>query len=69
MLSDGEERQRGPQEVAIAPLVDRITKHSMLSFGGDYLRGDMEYLYRKAMEAPWGPVWYDIPLDVQGAKI
>lgn len=68
MMATTGERQKGPQEISIAPLVDGMTCYSMVCIGAFYLDSDMEWLVRRATEYPCGPVWYDIPLDIQGAK-
>ena len=63
-----DERQKGPQEVAITNIVRPITKASPIV---NQVKGGwkLEDLWRIANEHPRGPVWMDIPLDVQSASI
>jgi len=68
MMTNGEVRQKGPQEVPIAPLVSQITCYSLVSFDG-YIRSDLPFLLDKSLSHPKGPVWLDVPLDVQSAIV
>lgn len=62
-------RQMGIQEVDIVSLVTPITKYSVTILEPESIRYHLEkaaYLSRKGRP---GPVWIDIPLDVQGSMI
>jgi len=68
MEPQGTERQRGPQEVAITSIVRPITKHASVVGLSVKPKVSFEEAVAKALEHPRGPVWLDIPLDVQGAR-
>ena len=60
----------GPQEVAITKIVKPITKLSgIIVLGKREKKLSIKKAYRIANSGIRGPVWLDIPLDVQGAKI
>ena len=67
MMRKGE-RQRGPQEVAITKIVEPITKHAGV-FNLKKIGKPLPELIRMAKENQSGPVWLDVPLDVQSASI
>lgn len=68
MMNDGNERQKGPQEIGILEVVKPITKLSWTWFPycGLYC---LNTVIGEALSHPRGPVWLDIPLDVQGAEV
>ena len=63
------ERQRGPQEVDITGIVSKITKVAMTATNAYYAMSRIDLFTQVALNHPRGPVWLDIPLDVQGAEI
>jgi acetolactate synthase-1/2/3 large subunit len=62
-------RQLGPQEVDICSLVRPITKYAVTVREPSEIRSHLETAVRLAMAGRPGPVWIDIPLDVQAAMI
>lgn len=62
-------RQKGIQEVDIVPIVQSITKYAVLVREPDSIRYHLEKAAHLARSGRPGPVWLDIPLDVQAATI
>ena len=62
-------RQMGIQEVDIVSLVSPITKYAATVINADDIRYHLEKAYAAATEGRPGPVWLDIPLDMQGAMV
>lgn len=62
-------RQIGVQEFNILPIIDSITKYSALVDNPEDIKYHAEKSIYLAKEGRPGPVWLDIPLDVQGALI
>jgi acetolactate synthase-1/2/3 large subunit len=62
-------RQLGDQEVGIVEMVKRITKYAVLIDDPLKIRYHLERALHLALQGRPGPVWLDIPIDVQGAKI
>jgi acetolactate synthase-1/2/3 large subunit len=62
-------RQLGDQEVDIVRMVGGITKYAVLVSDPGYIRYHLERALHLATHDRPGPVWLDIPIDVQGAKI
>lgn len=69
MISDKGIRQMGPQEVNIIPMVESITKYAVSVLDPKKIRYHLEKAYHLATTGRKGPVWLDIPLDVQGATV
>lgn len=69
MLRDSPLRQKGVQEVDIIRMVQSITKFAVTVEKPEEIRAVMEEAYWLAREGRAGPVWIDVPLDVQGAPI
>ena len=69
MLRDAPLRQKGVQEVDIVLMVQGITKMAITIEKAEDIRAVMERAYHLAREGRAGPVWIDVPLDVQGAPI
>lgn len=69
MLNGAPLRQKGVQEVDIIRLVHSITKFAVTVERPEDIRRVMEEAYSRAREGRAGPVWIDVPLDVQGAPI
>lgn len=62
-------RTYGQQEANIIPLVKSITKYAVMLHKGSDIIHELEKAYYYAMEGRPGPVWIDIPLDLQSANI
>lgn len=62
-------RQRGVQEVDIVSMVAPITKAAILLEDPSLIRFEMERAIHLAQSGRPGPVWIDIPLDIQAAPI
>jgi acetolactate synthase I/II/III large subunit len=62
-------RQIGPQEVDIINLVKPITKYAATVMDAKDIKYHLDKAVYYAQEGRMGPVWLDIPLDVQGATI
>jgi acetolactate synthase-1/2/3 large subunit len=62
-------RQKGPQEVDIISMVKSITKYAVTVMDPADIRYHLEKAAALAMSGRKGPVWLDIPLDVQAAQI
>ncbi len=69
LVGDSGLRQRGPQEVDIVSLVGPITKYAVTVMEPREIRYHLERALHAAMSGRRGPVWIDIPLDVQAATI
>lgn len=59
----------GVQGYASAEVVQKITKCSKRSMWPGAARATLEEALTTALAAPQGPVWIDIPKDVQSAEI
>src|SRR5947208_1882804 len=62
-------RQRGVQEVDIVSMVEPITKDAVMVTDPTRIRYHLERALHLATTGRPGPVWLDIPLDVQAATI
>ena len=62
-------RQIGFQEIDFIPIVKSITKYSTTVENPEDIRCVMEAAWHEANTGRKGPVWIDIPLDVQSANI
>jgi len=62
-------RQLGVQEVDIVSIVKPITKYATVVLDPLNIRYELEKAYYLAMNGRPGPVWIDIPLDVQASPI
>jgi acetolactate synthase-1/2/3 large subunit len=69
MLRNAPLRQKGVQEVDIVKIVESITKYAVIVERPEDIRSVMEEAYHTAKEGRSGPVWIDVPLDVQGAHV
>lgn len=62
-------RTFGQQEADIIPIIKSITKYSaMLHKGSDIIK-ELDQAIHFALEGRPGPVWLDIPLDLQSANV
>ncbi len=62
-------RKYGIQEHDIIPTVQSITKYSYFLDDADYTRGILQNAVNFALSPRCGPVWIDIPADIQVANI
>ncbi len=62
-------RQLGDQELDIVPMVSHITKYAEMVIDPKSIRYHLEKALHLAVTGRPGPVWLDIPLNVQGAMI
>lgn len=62
-------RQIGSQEVNIVPMVKTVTKYAVQVLDPRKIRIYLEKAWHEAVTGRPGPVWLDIPLDVQAAML
>jgi acetolactate synthase-1/2/3 large subunit len=62
-------RQSGLQELPIVDLAKHVTKYAACVTEPNTIRYHLERAYYEATSGRRGPVWLDIPLDVQSAEI
>lgn len=62
-------RQLGFQEFNVVDSVASMTKYAAMMTDVRYVRYHLERAYYEATHGRKGPVWLDIPLDIQGAMI
>jgi acetolactate synthase I/II/III large subunit len=62
-------RQLGPQEVNIIPMVQPVTKWAKTIREPANIAADLDAAFAAATSGRPGPVWIDVPLDVQAAEI
>jgi acetolactate synthase-1/2/3 large subunit len=62
-------RQLGDQEVDIVGLVQGITKYAKVIDRPEQVRYCLERAWYEATSGSPGPVWLDVPVDVQSARI
>ena len=62
-------RQFGVQEADIIPIVESITKYAVMVNDPNDIAYHLQKAYHLATTGRPGPVWIDVPLDVQGAQI
>jgi len=62
-------RQLGDQEINIIDLVRPVTKYAEIVRRPEDIRWMLEKAIFTAMDGRRGPVWIDIPLDIQAAEI
>jgi acetolactate synthase-1/2/3 large subunit len=61
-------RQLGPQEINIEPMAKPVVKYFKTLMDPAMLRYELECAWWHATSGRPGPVWINIPLDVQGAN-
>ena len=69
MINDQGIRQQGMQELDIISVVKPITKYAALVDDPQMIRYHLERALYQATHGRKGPVWLDIPLDVQATMI
>lgn len=62
-------RQNGTQSLNLEPIMNSITKYFAAIMNPDDIRYHMERAYYEAMEGRKGPVWIDVPVDIQNKQI
>lgn len=62
-------RQRGTHEVNIVPIVKPVTKYAVTVMDARKIRYHLEKALYLAKNGRPGPVWLDIPLDIQQTQI
>ncbi len=62
-------RTYGSQEADIIPVVETVTKYAVMISEADSIVPEMEKAVNVANEGRKGPVWIDIPLDLQNARL
>jgi acetolactate synthase-1/2/3 large subunit len=62
-------RSLGSQEADIVSIVRSITKYAALVTDTSRIRYELERAWHEMMSGRKGPIWIDIPLDVQGAQV
>jgi len=62
-------RQFGVQEVNIIPIIESITKYGVMLNKPEDVKYELEKMVYIAKNGRPGPVWLDVPLDVQGYLI
>jgi acetolactate synthase-1/2/3 large subunit len=68
-IADRGVRTMGPQEVDIISIVQSITKYAVTVLEPESIRYHLEKAVYLATHGRRGPVWLDIPLDVQSSAI
>ena len=69
MIRDQGLRQQGMQELDIVSVVRPITKYAAVVMEPESIRYHMDRALYEAMHGRKGPVWLDIPLDVQASMV
>lgn len=62
-------RQLGVQECDIISMVSSITKYAVQVTNAAHIQGYLETAYRLSTTGRMGPVWLDIPLDIQNSYL
>jgi acetolactate synthase I/II/III large subunit len=62
-------RQKGPQEGNVVEVAKHVTKYAKVILEPEKIRYELELAYYQATTGRPGPVWLDIPLDVQDTMI
>ena len=69
LIGDTSLRMHGIQEVDIIPMVKPITKYAIRVMNAELIRVHLDHAVVAATTGRKGPVWLDIPQDVQAAEI
>ena len=62
-------RQHGTQSLNLEPIVGSITKYFAAVMNPEDIRYHMEKSYNMAMTGRKGPVWIDVPVDIQNRQV
>ena len=68
-IKNTSKRQIGVQEIDIISLVKPITKYSVMINNPYSIKYNLEKAYYESLSGRPGPVWIDIPADIQNFKI
>lgn len=63
------QRQVGPQEINITPMAAPVTKYAVTVMHPEDVRYELEKCLHLALSGRPGPVWLNVPLDIQSAMI
>jgi acetolactate synthase-1/2/3 large subunit len=69
MADYAQQRQVGPQEINITPMAAPVTKHAVTVMRAEDVRYELEKCLYLARAGRPGPVWLNLPLDIQSAMI
>lgn len=69
MMDPAMVRQLGPQEINIVPMARCVTKYATTIMEPERIRYELEKAFHIATSGRPGPVWLDVPLDVQSSMI
>lgn len=62
-------RQQGCQSINLQPMVEPITKYFAAVMNADDIPQIMEEAYYECMEGRRGPVWIDVPVNIQNCQV
>jgi acetolactate synthase I/II/III large subunit len=62
-------RQIGPQEGNNLAMAKPVTKYANVVLDANMIKYELELAYHKATSGRPGPVWLDIPLDIQDSQV
>ena len=62
-------RQTGPQEVDVVSMIKKVTKYSKTIKKVGNLINELEQAYHQATNGRQGPIWLDVPLDIQAKEL
>lgn len=62
-------RTYGQQEADIVEIINSITKYSVMITNPSHIRHELEKAKYLALSGRKGPVWIDIPLDIQNSRV
>lgn len=65
----GSLRQLGDQENDIIYMMKKITKKSFLAKSSNHVIKNFDNILKLSVSERPGPVWIDVPIDIQGQKI
>lgn len=68
-IKNSRKRQIGVQEIDMVSLVKPVTKYAVLVKDPSHIKYHLEKALNLSQEGRPGPVWIDIPADIQSAKI
>jgi len=69
LIGNSGERQVGVQEADIVSIVSSMSKYAVQVTNKEGIPSIMNEAYRQAISRRPGPVWIDIPVDIQGQNI
>jgi acetolactate synthase-1/2/3 large subunit len=69
LIGDRGMRQRGVHEVDIVSIICPITKYAIQLKNPKMIKYELDKCHRIMMSGRKGPVWLDIPLDLQSSMI